>query len=109
MAHQRSQHAPPVPGEFGPNDHHWDGGTLKPGLGADHKSRSRFVHGGVIPEDPPEKAALRTKAAQLKQVELQQLERAAELERKEAELVEKEAQLNAALTDAGLVADSKKK
>lgn len=108
MAHARSAHAPPVPGEFGPNDHHWDNGTLKPGLGSDHRPRSRFVGGAVLPEDPPEKAALRTKAAQLKQVEMQQLERAAELEKQAAALAEKEAQLNAALAEAGLEPKGKK-
>ncbi len=94
MGLARVKTAPPVPGEFGPNDHHFEGGVMKPGLGADHRDR-KLMRAGTLIEEPPDKQELRSKAAALKAVEQEQTRRAAELEEQAAALAEKQAAFEA--------------
>lgn len=83
----RRQTAPPVPGEFGPNDFHFKNGQLNPGLGPDHRPRTAVL------DEPPAKAELRATAAALQDVEKSLTAKQAELEAREAVLAEREAQV----------------
>jgi len=101
MGLARVKTAPPVPGEFGPNDHHFENGQLKPGLGKDHRPRA-LMRAGTLIEEPPDKQELRSKAAALRAVEQEQARKAAEIEEAAAKLAEREAAFEArvaALTD----------
>lgn len=83
-----------VPGEFGPNDQHFDAstGTLKPGLGTFHRPR---MNGREALPDPPDKAKLRAQAAALAQIERELTVTKADLEAREAKIAEREAELSA--------------
>ena len=98
---------------FGPNDFNMIAGALEPGLGPEEEKVIREARGGyVIPDEPPAKAELRkeheklkAKAQQLSLVE-RELERGKEehrkdIERREAAVAEREAQVEAALRKLG--------
>lgn len=82
-----------VPGEFGPNDFHWKGGNLKPGLGKDHQPRASMGNRRQL--EAPSVVKLRQREVALRAAERKASDAQAALEKRAADLAEREAALAA--------------
>ena len=96
---------------FGPNDFNMIAGTLSPGLGPDVEREIREARGGyIVPDEPPDKAALRKQSDELKakarqlslverEFEKEKEEHRKDIERREAAVAEREALVEKQLAD----------